>query len=365
MRIFAYVDKGVDLAPLKKKLAPHINIEWVEEDIIDYKAVHWEPYHYGAGSISSLGINRAWIKGVAELAHQEHGEHIDVVAFFVADDNWQDGQNEVWGWHVETPFSGYQTIQVRVNHDWTDTAWHEIMHTLDNIIQIETGVNISEKLGVTSYDEDIVHSPRGRNNANWHKLYAKTLKTVKPYLEVAIVARRERFKQSLLETALRLARTLLAQLQARLVELPPAPAKPLEPIVAHKAEQLIALAKLHDINLRITSGHRSHEEQDALYAQGRTKPGNIVTNAKGGESLHNYAVAFDVVDRQRGYDTDWELIGTLGKTLGLEWGGDWTDFVDRPHFQYTAGYTLKDFQSGQVDSKELNTESHPLSTDGK
>lgn len=359
MRILAYVDKGVNITPLKKKLAPHINIEWVEEDIIDYKAVHWEPYHYGAGSISSLGINRAWIKGVAELAHQEHGEHIDVVAFFVADDNWQDGQNEVWGWHVETPFSGYQTIQVRVNHDWTDTAWHEIMHTLDNLIQIETGVNISEKLGVISYDEDIVHSPRGRNNSNWHKLYAETLETIKPHLEAAIVTRRERLKQSLLETALRLARTYLAILQARLVELPPAPTEmPLEPIVAHKAEQLIALASLHGLDLRITEGYRSIERQNELYAQGRTTSGNIVTNAKGGESYHNFAVAFDVADRKKGYDINWELVGKIGKTLGLEWGGDWASFADRPHFQYTAGFSLKDFQSGQVDYKKFNTETY-------
>lgn len=109
--------------------------------------------------------------------------------------------------------------------------------------------------------------------------------------------------------------------------------------------------------LLVTSEYRSFAEQDLLYAQGRTRPGAIVTNAKGGESLHNYRVAFDVAFLKSGsttYDGDWTTLSKVGKDMGLEWGGDWATFPDKPHFQYTAGYSLADFQKGKVDYKKFN-----------
>lgn len=358
MRIFAYIDKGEDISHIKKGLDKVFKIEWVEQEH-DFSHAPWQSY----SQQDQLGISKQYVQTQAKEVHKKEGEHIDIVAFFVSEKNWKDGRSAVWGWHDGTPYSGYQTIQVRLLRDEVEalaTAWHEIMHTLDNIIKIETGVNISEKLGVNDYDNDIVHSPRGRNNTNRHATYLTALDTIEPYLKAAITTRRERFKQTLLETALRLARTLLVQLQAKVTPIPPESTeeKLLQPIVAHKAEQLIALASLHGLDLRITEGFRSIERQNELYAQGRTTPGNIVTNAKGGESYHNFAVSFDVVDRKKGYDINWELVGKIGKTLGLEWGGDWTSFPDRPHFQYTAGFSLKDFQSGQVDYKKFNTETY-------
>src|ERR1043165_556102 len=47
------------------------------------------------------------------------------------------------------------------------------------------------------------------------------------------------------------------------------------------------------VGCRFTQTLRTFEEQNALYAQGRTKPGQIVTNAKGGQSYHNYGLAID------------------------------------------------------------------------
>lgn len=94
------------------------------------------------------------------------------------------------------------------------------------------------------------------------------------------------------------------------------------------------------IVLRLVDGYRSHEEQAADYAQGRTKPGKVITNAKPGESYHNYALAFDVVPIEGGkaaYNTTkWDQIGKIGKSLGLVWGGDFRSFKDRPHFQYNV-----------------------------
>ena len=95
-----------------------------------------------------------------------------------------------------------------------------------------------------------------------------------------------------------------------------------------------------------TQGLRSIAEQDALWAQGRTKPGLIVTNARGLQSFHCHGRAIDFAFRtsegKLSWDDKlpWRLIGEIGKQCGLEWGGDWKR-PDRPHFQYVAdGFTL-------------------------
>lgn len=126
----------------------------------------------------------------------------------------------------------------------------------------------------------------------------------------------------------------------------------LYPKVQEMRDKLVNIMAIIGKPIVITDEYRTNAEQDALYAKGRTAPGSIVTNAKGGESLHNYRVAFDVAYKAGNgisYEGDFHLIGAIGKILGLEWGGDWTSFVDRPHFQYTAGYSLSDFKGGKID----------------
>lgn len=89
----------------------------------------------------------------------------------------------------------------------------------------------------------------------------------------------------------------------------------------------------------ITDGYRSNEEQNQLYAQGRSIPGNIVTNAKAGESPHNYGLAIDIAFRPDGSNkAEWntemyQKIQTLANELGLTWGGSWTGFTDKPHYE--------------------------------
>ena len=92
--------------------------------------------------------------------------------------------------------------------------------------------------------------------------------------------------------------------------------------------------------VKITECFRTVSEQDALYAQGRTKKGSIVTNAKGSSysSMHQWGVAFDICrnDGKGAYynnDNWFQKIGEIGKSLGLEWGGNWTSIKDLPHFQ--------------------------------
>jgi hypothetical protein len=97
-----------------------------------------------------------------------------------------------------------------------------------------------------------------------------------------------------------------------------------------------ARVDLH-LDVRVIDGTRTYAEQNALYAQGRTAPGPIVTKARGGESFHNFGVAFDVgIFRGRTYiegGTGYTSVGHLGERTGLEWGGRWR-FQDNPHFQY-------------------------------
>lgn len=133
--------------------------------------------------------------------------------------------------------------------------------------------------------------------------------------------------------------------------------KDLHPLVAERAQRMIDSCKAQGIDILVTSTYRDNESQTALYAQGRTKPGSKVTNAKAGESMHNYRVAFDVVPLRdgkpvwgtAGLDLQlWKKVGQAGKDCGLEWAGDWLTLIEYPHFQYTAGLTIKDFQAGKT-----------------
>lgn len=128
--------------------------------------------------------------------------------------------------------------------------------------------------------------------------------------------------------------------------------KDLLPVVAAKAAAFVAACRAAGIDVLITSTLRDGEAQNALYAQGRTKPGRIVTNAKAGQSWHNHACAFDFVPIVHGKamwdDTrTFERCGAIAESLGLEWAGRWKRFRELAHCQYTGGLTLADLQNGK------------------
>jgi len=124
------------------------------------------------------------------------------------------------------------------------------------------------------------------------------------------------------------------------------------PPVKERVEKFLNAAKAAGIDLLVTSTYRDNASQDALYAQGRTTPGKKVTNAKAGQSWHNYKCAVDVVPIVAGKprwdvkDEVWQQVGALGKAAGLEWAGNWTKFKEMPHFQYTGGLTLAQIKAG-------------------
>jgi peptidoglycan L-alanyl-D-glutamate endopeptidase CwlK len=125
------------------------------------------------------------------------------------------------------------------------------------------------------------------------------------------------------------------------------------PAVKERVEKFLNSAKDAGIDLLVTSTYRDNESQNALYAQGRTTSGRIVTNAKAGQSFHNYRCAVDVVPLINGkpvWDVSyqvWQTVGKLGKEAGLEWAGDWKTFKEMPHFQYTNGFNLADLRMGK------------------
>ena len=113
-----------------------------------------------------------------------------------------------------------------------------------------------------------------------------------------------------------------------------------------------------NVAIRVVQGLRTIEEQDALYAQGRTKPGKIVTKAKGGSSLHNYALAFDFVliydkDNNGSFETlvwdendpHWQEVVKAFEAKGWFWGGRFSTIHDAPHLQKTFGYTWQQLKA--------------------
>lgn len=128
----------------------------------------------------------------------------------------------------------------------------------------------------------------------------------------------------------------------RIADLHPSIRAEVTKIIEECDEALTGKAKI-----RITDGFRTPEEQDLLYAKGRTKPGKKVTNAKGGQSIHNYGFAVDICliinEKEASWDTkkdwdndkvaDWYECVKIFAKHGYEWGGNWKTFKDMPHFE--------------------------------
>lgn len=127
----------------------------------------------------------------------------------------------------------------------------------------------------------------------------------------------------------------------------------LQPKVATAAKAALAELKAQGIKYVVTCTTRTRAEQAALYAQGRTKPGRKVTNAKPGQSFHEYGVALDIypivngkIDFAGSQLSTWRKIAEAFKKRGFEWAYEWKTFKEMPHFQMTGGKPLSYFQNG-------------------
>lgn len=121
-------------------------------------------------------------------------------------------------------------------------------------------------------------------------------------------------------------------------------------VMARRALKAVAGFKY---NCKIISGTRTYAEQNALYAIGRSVKGKKVTNARGGQSNHNFCIAWDVglfskatgnyltgatAAEAKAYRDMAAIVKS--KVPGLEWGGDWKSFKDQPHYQVATGMSL-------------------------
>lgn len=142
----------------------------------------------------------------------------------------------------------------------------------------------------------------------------------------------------------------------------------LHPYVLKQKNELVRLTKQRGITIIITDGYRSHEEQTRIYNQGRTTEGDIVTNAKAGQSLHNYGLAIDFAlkledgsviwdmeyDGNGNGKSDWMEVVAIAKEIGFEWGGDWDKFPDYPHLQMDFGLTIRELQRGKLPDPDIH-----------
>lgn len=137
----------------------------------------------------------------------------------------------------------------------------------------------------------------------------------------------------------------------------------LHPAIRNEVKALIEKAEAHLPNtaVRIVQGLRTFAEQDALYAQGRTTPGKRVTNAKGGQSYHNYGLAIDFAlvydkdnngsyeslswdllkDMDKDGEKDWMEVVNVFEEAGYTWGGRFHSIPDNPHLEKTFGYNWR------------------------
>lgn len=135
-----------------------------------------------------------------------------------------------------------------------------------------------------------------------------------------------------------------------------------DPVVKNSTLEMIKRAYDKGINVQISAGMRTYAEQDALYAKGRTAPGNIVTKARAGYSNHNFGLAVDYFlvshdgnvghwditrDMNANDVADWLEVANIAKSLGFEWGGDWKSFVDYPHLQMVGGLSTAQLRAGK------------------
>jgi hypothetical protein len=145
----------------------------------------------------------------------------------------------------------------------------------------------------------------------------------------------------------------------------------LRPDVAAVCRKVMELAKASGIPILITSTVRDDEYQASLYAQGRTKPGAIVTNVQY-TTFHGAGLAFDFCPTDEVGNCLWDrpdlfrAVGEIGESLGLEWGGRWTGLVDMPHLQWSGPkheLTGADIRAGKRPPMLILEEGKPMTVE--
>jgi peptidoglycan L-alanyl-D-glutamate endopeptidase CwlK len=142
----------------------------------------------------------------------------------------------------------------------------------------------------------------------------------------------------------------------------------LHPVAQNLARRTLNLIRAAGINARIISGTRTYSEQNKLFRKGRYgSKGPVVTNARGGQSNHNFGIAWDIgiFDQKGKYLSDSPLYAEAGHKVmpahipDLEWGGNWITFKDTPHYQIATGLPIAEvrarFETGRPIVGQIRT----------
>ena len=127
----------------------------------------------------------------------------------------------------------------------------------------------------------------------------------------------------------------------------------LRPDVRANVKKLLELCSAQGLKVLITQTVRDDEYQAYLYAQGRTRPGVIVTNSCT-TTFHGRGLAVDFCRNIKGHEYDdvgfFTNVATIAKDVGFSWGGDWKTFVDYPHLQWDdhGRYTTAMLRAGKT-----------------
>jgi hypothetical protein len=177
----------------------------------DYEHVPWESYKDGA-----LGIEKRWIKNDLTRLYANHGEFIDIVAYAVPEPYWENGTRAIWGWHVGRQIRDYEVIIYQMRPDYFDTAEHEVFHCLDDIVWEYLGYSLEDVLGVSDYDQDVIHGNDPRfEEYKWDDIAEQ----IAPHVEKAIKVKRGEISQSRLQRLLVNMRGWVLRMRSQLHEI--------------------------------------------------------------------------------------------------------------------------------------------------
>jgi len=202
--IYVLKDKGVSLHDFKSEVAGPLNMKLIEEEV-DFSKAEW------TGKIMSTKEIGKYTSRIAE----DHGYNVDIVMCFIDRKNWKSSQLNLYGVHYYKVLNTYEIAIVRERSKDEVTAYHEILHALDDIIYTETGVRLETVFGVTDFDNDVVHGghPNYKYVRSLDESHMEIYNRVLPYLTPALNKRRLKYK--LVNKAL----SLMALLRAHIAKM--------------------------------------------------------------------------------------------------------------------------------------------------
>lgn len=316
---FIYEELTIDIKPFKTDLYPNANGE-LDDMWIQNRMIKPNPKYDAVGML----INpKQWLKS---------GGKKNLLGGYVRDNDMK------FGFYIICDEKQTRTIKRKKYEVFENTFEHEL-----------AGHGVSHDLGLKWESNDVHSFKEGYDNTHY---FFYNNKIDEHYEYIKKEAKKVTDK---MESKLQVLKDKIAQFGKKEVSSTNTP-NSLLPLLECKFEALKTISNLiYGYEIRMVSGFRSFDEQNALYEKGRTKIGNIVTNAKGGQSMHNYGVAIDycfVGDEPYPPENSikWKQVNHLAELLGFYSYGNELNW-DYGHIQFMLDYTEKDFMNGKVDYK--------------